>query len=64
MRIVEELKEYFLVERDEEIGDLAATLLLDFFCEKVGPTLYNRGVQDSQAFFADKLEELSGLEIW
>ncbi len=63
-QLVTEIKQYFLTERDEEIGDLAAGLLLDFFGEKMGPFLYNNGLRDATAYIRDKLEDLPGLEIW
>ena len=43
------LQRYFLAERDEVIGDLQATLLLDFIVEEIGPSLYNQALRDTQA---------------
>ncbi|MGE5606992.1 MAG: DUF2164 family protein [Bacteroidota bacterium] len=42
-QMVSLVKEYFLKERDEEIGDLAATIFLDFIIEKMAPVFYNHG---------------------
>ena len=36
--LVEEIKEYFLNEHDIELGDLACTLLLDFFPRRSVPS--------------------------
>ena len=58
------IKQYFLEERDEEIGDLSSTLILDFFIAKLAPTFYNRGVNDAKAMLTEKLEDLHGLELW
>lgn len=55
------IKDYFLKERGEDLGDLAATLILDFFIEKLAPEFYNQGVYDSYIYFKDKIEDL--LEI-
>ena len=44
------IKEYFLNEREEDLGDLAAALILDFFIEKLAPEIYNQGVQDSYIY--------------
>lgn len=52
------IKGYFEKERDEEIGDLAAMLMLEFFIEELAPTFYNIGVEDSHAFMTAKLEDL------
>jgi uncharacterized protein (DUF2164 family) len=61
-KVKEELIRYFAVERDEDIGDLSAELLLDFITEKIGPVFYNQGVRDAQAFLSEKLEDLYGIE--
>ncbi len=58
-----EMKNYFLNERDEELGDLAATLLLDFIIENLGPQIYNQGVSDSYKFIQEKSEDLLSLQI-
>jgi len=55
------IKDYFKEERDEELGDLTAMLILDFFIEKLAPEFYNQGVYDSYKYFSEKVEDL--LEI-
>ena len=42
------IKNYFLKGREEEIGDLAAGLMLDFIIEELAPEFYNQGIQDAQ----------------
>ena len=37
------IKHYFLKEREEEIGDLRAGLMLDFILEELAPEFYNPG---------------------
>jgi uncharacterized protein (DUF2164 family) len=59
--MIEDIKTYFLKERDEDLGDLAAALILDFFMEKLAPHAYNQGVYDSYKFMSEKTEDL--LEI-
>lgn len=56
--IVSEIRKYFSKERDEEIGDLAAGLMLDFFLEKIAPEFYNQGVDDSYQYMKDAAEDL------
>lgn len=63
-KLIEGIISYFSVERDEELGNLAAGFLLDFFCEQLGPVYYNQGLRDAHAFLNDKLEDLAALEIW
>ncbi|MCF6460149.1 DUF2164 domain-containing protein [Clostridium sp. Cult3] len=52
------IKEYFLEEREEDLGDLAAILILDFFMEKLAPEIYNQAVQDSYRYISEKVEDL------
>ncbi len=57
------IKYYFSKERDEEFGDLAANLLLDFITEKFAPEFYNQGVCDSYKFMNDRNEDLLSIQI-
>jgi uncharacterized protein (DUF2164 family) len=52
------IKNYFLNERNEEIGDLRAGLMLDFIQEELAPEFYNQGVSDSYTFMQDTIEDL------
>ena len=59
-RIISEIQYFYHQERDEEIGELAAGTILDFFAEQIGPHYYNAGVKDAvkQAeVHASRLEE-------
>ncbi|KIL52112.1 DUF2164 domain-containing protein [Jeotgalibacillus soli] len=52
------IQTYFQYERDEVLGDLAASLLLDFILHKIGPAIYNKGVADAHEFLKEKLEDV------
>ncbi len=52
------LRHYFLQEREEEIGDLQASFLLDFMLKTVGPAVYNQGVRDAQTFLLAAVGDL------
>ncbi len=56
------IKDYFLKEREEKIGDLAAGLILDFIIAELAPEFYNQGVQDSCKFMQDKVEDLLSIQ--
>ncbi len=56
------IKDYFLKERDQDLGDLAAALVLDFFMEKLAPAFYNQGVYDSYRYAVQRAEDLLGLQ--
>ena len=60
-RMVRAIQTYFLEKLDQEIGQLAAELLLEFLVKQVGPTIYNQAVKDAQAFLQDKLMDLDGV---
>ena len=56
------IKHYFLKEREEEIGDLRAGLMLDFILEELAPEFYNRGVSDSYTYMKDMIEDLLSIQ--
>ena len=60
--MVSEIKKYFLKEREEEIGDLAAGLLLNFITERIAPEFYNKGVNDAYGYMSERLEEMLGIQ--
>ena len=60
--MISEIKQYFLNERDEDLGELAASLILDFFLDKLAPEIYNQGVFDSYKFMGEKTEDLLGIQ--
>ena len=59
---IREIQNYFLNERDEEVGNLQGLLLLDFFTEKIGHMIYNQAIEDSKSFMEDKLEDIYALQ--
>ena len=60
--MVSEIKNYFSKEREEEIGDLASGLILDFILEKIAPEFYNQGVYDSHKYMEDAVEDLLSIQ--
>lgn len=58
--LIAAIKSYFLEHHDEQIGDLKAGLLLDFFMKKLAPPVYNQAIKDAQAYFQQKVEDLDG----
>lgn len=59
-KIVASLKRYFKEQRDEELGDLQAKLLLDFIVKEVAPSIYNSAIIDAQTFLRDRVADLDG----
>ncbi|WP_088041341.1 DUF2164 domain-containing protein [Bacillus sp. EAC] len=58
---INQLQTYFSQERDEELSELSAILLIDFISEKLAPMYYNKGVEDSQRFMSERIEDLYAL---
>ncbi|CUH96354.1 hypothetical protein P22_2444 [Propionispora sp. 2/2-37] len=56
------LKEFFSKERDEELSDFQADMILDFVIKKIGPHLYNQALSDAHALMSKKIEDIYSLE--
>ena len=57
-RMIASIRRYFEQELEEEIGDLQAGFLVDFFLAEIAPTVYNRAIADAQAWMLGRLEDL------
>ncbi|BES65521.1 DUF2164 domain-containing protein [Gottschalkiaceae bacterium SANA] len=60
---IEAVQAYFSNERQEDIGDLAALLLIDQILPILAGSFYNQGVNDSVERAQNHIEELYALEI-
>ncbi|HEY8909932.1 MAG TPA: DUF2164 domain-containing protein [Desulfosporosinus sp.] len=60
--LLENLKRYFWSEREEELSNLGAELMLDFIVNEIGPYIYNQAIEDSYAYMNERIEDLLGLE--
>ena len=60
-QILASIKRYVAEHLEQEIGDLQAGLLLDFFLKEIGPTVYNAAVHDAQMYIQDRLSDLEGV---
>jgi Uncharacterized conserved protein len=58
------IKEYFLNEREENLGDLASNMLLNFIIEELAPEFYNQGVYDAYKYVSDRNEDLLSIQIY
>ncbi|PWU66889.1 DUF2164 domain-containing protein [Gracilibacillus dipsosauri] len=56
------IQDYYLREHNEELGNLQAGFLLDFFMREIAPTFYNLGVRDSHTYVSNKLDDLFEIE--
>lgn len=60
--MINSIKTFYLDERDEDLGDLASSLILDFIIDELAPEFYNQGIDDSYKYMNDKLEDLLGIK--
>jgi len=61
-RLVEDIQNFFADERGEDIGDLAAMFVLDFFVDNMAVEAYNQGVRDTLKYMSERVEDGYGLE--
>jgi uncharacterized protein (DUF2164 family) len=54
-------KRFFDEELDEDIGDLKARRVLDFFLREIGPSVYNQAIADAQQSLELAVADLSGI---
>jgi len=59
-QLIASLKQYFAENLDQDIGDLKASLLLDFILKEIGPVIYNSAIADAQARMQEMVAELDG----
>ncbi len=58
---VASIKQYVEKNLDQEVGDLQAGLLLDYFLKELAPSIYNQAIQDAQRYFQDRVSDLEGV---
>ena len=52
------IKEFFVKELDEEIGDLKSARVLEYVLKEIGPSIYNQAIADARKYIEDKAAEL------
>ena len=46
---------------EQEVGDLKASMLLDFCLRELGPSIYNQAIADAQARVHERTSELDAI---
>jgi uncharacterized protein (DUF2164 family) len=54
------IQQYFERNLTEPIGELPASLLLNYFIEEIGPAIYNQAIADAQARLQQRVADLEG----
>ncbi len=57
-QLIKSIKRYFEEELDEKIGDLKASLFLDFCLQEICPSVYNQAIIEARSFMEGKLSDL------
>ncbi|WP_439519374.1 DUF2164 domain-containing protein [Hydrogenophaga sp.] len=52
------IERYFRENMEEKIGNVAASGLLGFVLEEIGPSIYNKGVADAQERIQARVSDL------
>lgn len=55
------IQRFFRDELNMDVGDLKASMVLDYFLVEVGPAVYNKAVADASTFFAERASDLGAL---
>lgn len=55
---VASIERYFQENMEERIGNIAATGLLGYFLEEIGPCIYNKAVADVQGRLQARVSEI------
>ena len=54
------IRRYAVEHLDQEIGELQARLLLEFFLKEIAPSVYNAAIADAQTYLRDRVADLEG----
>jgi uncharacterized protein (DUF2164 family) len=57
-RSIASVRQYFDENMEEQIGDLKAGLLLDWFVAELGPAIYNQAIVDAQQYLEERVADL------
>lgn len=54
------IKRFFAEELEQDIGDLKAGIVLDYFVREIGPSIYNQAIADAQQTLERNVADLAG----
>lgn len=61
-QLIKAVQTFFTFERDEEINEFQAMIVLQFTFEKIGPYIYNHAIEDACRFMTDRALDLYALQ--
>ncbi|MBU1218788.1 DUF2164 domain-containing protein [Myxococcota bacterium] len=57
-QILNSIKQFFNRELEEDIGDLKAMLILDYFNKELAPSVYNKAIADARVYIEEKISDM------
>ena len=60
-RAIASIRRFFETELETEIGDLKASIVLEYLLAEHGPAIYNQAIADARAFFDERSADLSAV---
>ena len=57
-QLAAEIKAFYLEERGEEIGMIEERQIMDLFCERLAPIVYNRALDDALRWMKGQMENI------
>lgn len=58
--LIGSIRRFYTEELEDDIGDLKARLVLDFFVGELGPSVYNQAILDAQATMTIAVADIAG----
>lgn len=56
--MIRDIQNFFLEERGEEIGELAAEVCFEFIKDRLGPVFYNAAIRDAREITEQRMQTL------
>ncbi len=57
---LDSISRFFEEVLDEDIGELKATLVLNYVVKEIGPSIYNHAVADAKRWFLERIDDVDG----
>jgi len=58
--MISSIRTYFLKEHEQDLGEMKAGFILNFFLKELAPTVYNQAISDAQSTMQDTVSDLNG----
>lgn len=59
-QLIASIKRFAKEDLELDLGEIKASIVLDFILQEAGPSIYNQALEDAGRFFAERVEDLPG----